>query len=305
MQQEVFLRMAEASRKPDAQERTIAYLAEHLCHFLRKQERVLICFLEQEEGGLSWLMEKAVLACGATPVTIGEDLRWKSILRLAFVNRVTAIIGEPLVILGLAKLKKHSGTPLAVRRVITSGYPCPEWMIEGISNGLDCEIGGCFALQNSGIVAGFACGHSWGVHIRETEYGVDVVDKKGVSLAPGELGEIVLYPRSAPHLRCSLGENARRITQTCRCGSSTLRLTDMSPGRGSYSDLTALSQNLHSWTSILDCRLHKGSGGLEIEIVCFQGEKLPKLPSAAKLVIRPWQPETDEPFPHDPVERFH
>ena len=34
---------------------------------------------------------------------------------------------------------------------------------------------------------------------------------------------------------------------------------------------------------------------LEMEIVCFPGEKLPKLPSAAKLVVRPYNPKTDEP----------
>ena len=37
---------------------------------------------------------------------------------------------------------------------------------------------------------------------------------------------------------------------------------------------------------------------MEIEVVTFQGEKLPKLPSAAKLVIRSWDPQTDEPLLH-------
>ena len=47
---------------------------------------------------------------------------------------------------------------------------------------------------------------------------------------------------------------------------------------------------------ILDVK--KGECGLEIEVVTFQGEKLPKLPSAAKLVIRSWDPQTDEPLLH-------
>ena len=61
---------------------------------------------------------------------------------------------------------------------------------------------------------------------------------------------------------------------------------------------------LHSWTSILDCRLTRGEYGLEIEIVAFPGEKLPKLPSAAKLVIQPWNPEVDEPFLYAPTLKF-
>ena len=63
-------------------------------------------------------------------------------------------------------------------------------------------------------------------------------------------------------------------------------------------DLDWLAHNLLSWTSVLDCHVKKGDFGLEIEVVCFQGEKLPKLPSAAKLVVRPWNPQTDEPLLH-------
>ena len=42
--------------------------------------------------------------------------------------------------------------------------------------------------------------------------------------------------------------------------------------------------------------LEPGEQGLEIELVCFQGEKLPKLPTAAKLVVRPWDPQNDAPY---------
>ena len=41
-----------------------------------------------------------------------------------------------------------------------------------------------------------------------------------------------------------------------------------------------------------------GIYGLELEIVKFPGEKLPKLPDCAKLILRSWNPELDEPF-HD------
>ena len=63
-------------------------------------------------------------------------------------------------------------------------------------------------------------------------------------------------------------------------------------------ELDALAQNLLSWNSILDCHVKRGEYGLELEIVCFQGEKLPQLPTAARLVIRPWDPSTDRPLLH-------
>ncbi len=287
--------------EPAARERSIVYLQEHLSKFLRKGERVLICFLESQEGSVSDLMEQAVLRCEAVPVIWGPDRRWQTLLRQAFVNKVSAIIGPPLIILGLSKLKKHHNTPLYIRKVITASYPCPDWMIEGIVKGLDCEAGGCFSLRESGVIAGFACGHSWGVHLRDSEYGVDIVDENGESLPPGEMGEIVIYPKAAPSIRYPMGDNGRIQIQACRCGSLSPVLVDMVPGRTEDPDLVELGTYLQSWTSILDCRLRKGESGLEIEILCFQGEKLPKLPTAAKLVIRPWNPKTDVPFWYIPT----
>lgn len=304
MQREIYERIAEKANSVDAREETIAYLAQHLGGFLRSGERVLICFLDYYEGSIGWLMEQAVLRCEAEPVVWGPDCRWKTLLRLAFANRITAIIGPPLVILGLSKICKYRQIPLYVRKVITAGYPCLDWMIEGIITGLDCEVGGCFSLDQTGVVAGFACGKSWGVHLRQNRYGVDILDESGNVLPDGEPGRIVLYPKDEPILRLETGDRAYKLTAKCRCGSPTPRLLGFYPTSLADPDLLELGQMLQSWTSILDCHVHKGECGLEMEIVYFQGEKLPKLPNAAKLILRPWNPETDEPFPYDPTFGF-
>ena len=293
-----YWKFIEKYRDPAVQEKAIAYLAEHLAKFLRKGERVLICFRCREEGSLSWLMEQAVLRCEAIPVVWGPDNLWKTLLRQAFTNKVTAIIGPPLILLGLMKLKRHNSTPLYIRRVITAGYPCPDWMIEGLVKGFDCEVGGCFGLEHSGIVAGFACGRSWGVHLWEDVFGVQIVDSRGEPLPEGQLGEIVLYFKETPSLRLPIGDYAAAISEKCGCGSTSVRLTQMCYGGLADSDLDALAHHLMSWTSVLDCHVKKGECGLEIEVVCFQGEKLPKIPTAAKLVVRSWDPQNDEPLLH-------
>lgn len=301
MDRSVYWKIAALADEPQAREATIEYLREHLCHFFRKQERVLICFLDEQEGSIGWLMAQAVRRCDAEPILWGSDHRWKTLLQKAFYNRATAIIGPPLILLGLAKLKNQSGTPLYIRRCITACYPCLDWMIDGIVRGYDCELGGCISMGESGIVAGFACGHSWGVHLREKEYGIDIVDERGELLPEGEVGEMVLYPKSHPHLRYPTGENARILTEPCKCGSSAPRLLELQPGKDENCDLEEFRQYLQSWTSILDCRVERGINGLEIEIVCFAGEKLPKLPPAAMRIVRPWNPAVDEPFWYSPT----
>lgn len=296
-----YQKLLERSMTPEALESSIAYLAEHLEKMLKKQERVLICFQKHEKGNLSWLMEQAVLRCNAVPVVWGPDLRWKTLLRLAFSTKASTIIGPPMVLLGLTKLMKANGTPLYIRKVIVGGYPCTDWVIEGIRKGFDCEVGGCFGVSTTGIVAGFACGRSWGVHIREAEYGIDIVDGDGRVLPTGERGEIVIYPKGEQDLRYATGEYGCFVPEKCRCGSDTPRLMDIYFGNATDSGLLELGHMLNSWTSVLDCRLERGACGLELEMVVFQGEKLPKLPNVAKQVVRSWDPEQDEPFWYMPI----
>ena len=47
--------------QPDAQEKTVAYLAGQLSQLVKKMDTVLICFPEQGDGSLSHAMEQAVL----------------------------------------------------------------------------------------------------------------------------------------------------------------------------------------------------------------------------------------------------
>ncbi len=296
MDRDIYWKLVNHCRQPDRQDDTIEYLVEHLRNFVNKQERVLLCFHEYEPGSICWLMEQAVLRCGAIPVLWGPDRRWNTLLRQAFHSRATMIIGPPLVILGLAKLRKHTNTPLCFRKAITAVYPCHDWTIDGIVKGLDCEVGGCFAHREDGIVAGFACGHSFGVHVRKNAFAVDIVDEKGETLPDGEYGKIVLYPVENPELRYNIGDKARIATEPCPCGSSSPRLLDIYVNSYGESNVVELAQQIHQWTSVLDCRLIRSEAGLEIEIVCFPGEKLPKLPNAAKLIVRPYDPKVDEPF---------
>lgn len=297
MDHPAYQKMYQLAREPEAIEATISYLADKL-HFLKEREKVLILFSGTECHRIGSLMGQAVLRRGAEPVFWMEDYRWKTLLRLAFSSRASTVIGPPLIVLGLSKLAKYHGTPLFIRNVVNAGYPCLNWMGEGIVRGLDCDIWGCFDPGSSAIISGFSCGKSRGVHLRDDLYGVDIVDIDGNSLAEGEIGEMVLYPKSDPSMRYPTADYARMDSSPCPCGCASPRLMDISIGRHKSKDknLAALAEYLHSWTSILDCRLEKGIYGLEMELLTFPGEKLPKLPSCAKQIIRPWNPEIDEPF---------
>lgn len=181
-----------------------------LSKFLKSKERVLICC----GSGSGRILAECVAARGGIPAFWGEDLRWSTLLRLAFVDRYKVVAGPPQLILGLSKLSKQRGTPLYIRNAILT-EECPDWVRESIEGSLDCR--------------------TWSV----------------------SAGEIL--PETAP-------------------------------------DLLALNNDLLHWSSVLDCRLVKGTYGLEMQIVSFPGKKLPDFPTCAKLDIQPWDPERHIPF---------
>lgn len=301
MEQAILDKMMALAESDAEAEKTVQYLYDHFRTFIKRGETVLICFSNARKGGLGWLMEQAVLRCGSAPLIWGPDYRWKTVLQQAIYNRATVIIAPPLIVLGLSKLKKHTGLPIYIRHVVTAGYPCLDWMIEGIANGLDCSCRGIFSFGETGIVAGASCDHSGGVHVRKDAYDVQIVGADGKLLPLGEMGEMVLFPKDNPELGLMMGEEARLVTESCACGADSPRLLDLRPGREVDADIYELGQQLQSWTSVLDCAIRRGPYGLEMELTVFPGEKLPKLPSAAKQSIRPWNPQEDMPYFYAPT----
>ena len=287
MERSAYNKIAVLASTPTALEQTAEYIASHLRLFLRPRCKVLICFPARNETDLGAIFERAVRLAGAFPLVWGPDHRWKTLLRQAFSERAEAIIGPPLVILGLSKLAKATSTPLYIRNVVTAGYPCSDWMIDGIIKGLDCGTWGCFGPGIGPIVSGFSCGRSRGVHIREDVYDVTV---------EGEEGKISVSPKTAPHLRLPILEHGRLVADICPCGRCNTRLMDIVPAERLGAELDDLQEELYAWTSILDARLERSDCGLEMELIVFPGQKLPKLPTCAKRIIRAWNPEQDEPF---------
>lgn len=300
MERSIMRALAEMAEQPEAQARSVAYMSANMARFLKKNERVLLCGARQENA-FCHIMEQAIRNCEAVPIWLGTDLRWLTILKTAFTSKCNCIVGQPLLLLGLSKIARHMGTPLFARNVLLMGYSCPQWIVEAVETGLDCRAWGCYDPGIGAVIAGFSCRKSSGVHIRDEEYGLDIVDEQGTVLPHGETGDVILYARQDPSLRLFTGNKGYLETRECACGCGSPRLMGLDMYKGEYASLSEVGESLHYWSSILDCRLERSECGLELEAVVFQGEKLPKFPSCAKMVIRPWQPETDMPFDHGSV----
>jgi phenylacetate-coenzyme A ligase PaaK-like adenylate-forming protein len=292
-------RLEDAMRTPEKIAQTVDYLADNLRKFLRSGDKLIICFADSQPGDFSDLLAQAAKKLGVT-VLIPEDLKWKTMLQLAFRSRANAISAPPFVVLGLTKIARYTNTPLYFRHVLTAGYRCTGWMIQGIQRGLDCLNWGVLGPGTGPLISGFSCQTEPVIHFRDDIFDVQNVDKDGNVIPDDEMGNLVLIPKEMPHLRYNIGEIGRIRRTPCACGCTSPLWIDVISGADVDPYMEQLGRELLNWTSILDVRLNNGESGLEVELVVFPGEKMPVLPQCAKRVIRNWDPERDVPFWFNP-----
>lgn len=288
-------RLEQAMRTPEMLEQSIEYLAQSMKKFLRPGDKLMLCFTTNEPDNIGELLSRAAQRIGVK-VLVPEDLRWKTILKLAFSSRATSISAPPFVVLGLTKLARHTQTPLFFRNVITVGYRCSNWIIEGIQKGLDCQVWGCYGPGSGALVSGFTCNKEAVIHLRDDIFDFEIVDSEGNVLPDGESGYVVITPKQMPHLRYHTAECAKMRRTPCACGCTSALLMDMYSGKDVDEYEERLGRELMLWTSVLDCRFRRGRHGLEIELVMIPGEKLPPLPECGGRAIRHWNPDRDVPY---------
>lgn len=293
---DAYQKLLELETTPEALEATVCYLSAQIKPFLQTLEPVLICYPDAGPASLGGLFKEAVLRCDAKPIFWGPDCRWRELLRIAFDTHANTVVGHPQVVLGLMKLARATSTPLNIYDVIVCGDPFSHWMVNDLKNGLDCKVWGCYAVKSGPVIAGFSCVQEAGIHIREDVF-LPVVPNQSED-APFVSGRGKIYFRSAknPEIIFDPMEESLIHYQPCSCGCDAPRVIETSSLQEEKRSRALLEERFLVWSSVLDYHAEKTEFGMALELVVFPGESLPKIPSAAKLRVRPWDPENDIPF---------
>lgn len=285
----------EISSKEEELKATANYLTACLAPIVKSSEATLICFPGKEKTDFGYLAGEAVKRLGGMSIFPENDYRWKNLLRLAFRTKASTIIAPPLVVLGMTKIARYEKIPLYFYNVVLSGYPCQDWVMDGIAHGLDCRHWGLFAPGLTSIVAGFTCGCGTGFHLRDDKF--EIVGDQGEALPGGSHGRVNLRLKEHPEAALATRLTGAFLASPCPCGNPAPKLVDIGMVESPGTTLVKAGEELMHWSSVLDCVLQRTPYGLDLEVVCFPGEKLPKFPSCAKLQVRPWNPERDCPLP--------
>lgn len=157
--------------------------------FLKKRERVLLCFPGPSEP-VGRTVAGFVEQAGGVPVFWGGDLRWKTLLRKGFQERCGTVVGAPGTVLGLSKLARRAGAPLYIRNAVLLGDREDPWLRRSISDSLDCQIRGWIpgnepAAQMDDRVEDL---------LRELRRWTTILDMKLDDAGPGLSLELVVFP---------------------------------------------------------------------------------------------------------------
>ena len=296
MNQDAYQALLRFETTPQALQASCDYLAEKLRGFLSAQEPVLICFPDEGEDSVGGMFGKVVRSCGAEPLFWGPNFRWKELLRIAFSTHANTIIAHPMVVLGLMKLANATQTPLYLYDVVLVGYPYARWMVEGIKKGLDCRVWGCYAIRSGPVILGFTCDQEAGIHIRDDIFDAMLLDEAGEPVEEPGRGRLLLRHKAAPDVIYDPEETSMLRYQPCSCGCDSPRLVETLYTGQSNLTKALLEDRFLQWSSVLDYRAKRTECGVDMELVVFPGESLPKLPTCARLRVRPWEPDTEIPF---------
>lgn len=293
---DAYQKLLELETTPEALEATVQYLATRMKPFLHTLEPVLICYPDEGPASLGGLFKEAVLLCDAKPIFWGPDYRWKELLRIAFDTHANTLIGHPLVILGLMKLARATATPLNIFDVIACGDPFGHWMVDDLKNGLDCKVWGCYAVGLGPVIAGFSCMQEAGIHIREDVFLPYIAEESDGAPLTSNRGKLCFKYAKDPEIFFDPMEEALVHYHPCSCGCDEPRVLETISLHEEKQSGELLEARFLAWSSVLDYHAQKTEFGMAMELVVFPGESLPKVPSVAKLNVRPWNPEQDIPF---------
>ena len=210
------------------QELTVDYFHHGLSVLVRPGDRMAVCYPCTSPGGLGALICRALARIPAVPVPLGLITDLKAAGELLEREGIETLVGFPVQLLALAKYCAAQRLHCRVRSVLLSADTAVPAVIEALRALWGCEVFQHYGMTEMGLGCAVDCAAHTGLHIRENDLLVEVVDGAGRPVPGGTEGEVVfttLTRTAMPFIRYRTGDRAALIPGRCPCGSALRRLT--------------------------------------------------------------------------------
>lgn len=210
-------------------ESTVDYFANGMATLVRPGQRVGVAFPSITPDSVGDLLIRGLSRLGAEPLALPVDGSIDDFIAALRSARPSAIAGMP-VTLGAAARRSASdgGPPIDISTALVSADTPSHSLALALGSLWGCEIFEHWGMTEIGYGGALACEAHDGLHVRETDLLVEIIDP--VTLAPlpnGSSGEIVvttLTRMGQPFIRYRTGDHGAIVERQCRCGSRLQRI---------------------------------------------------------------------------------
>ncbi|SCM70941.1 Phenylacetate-coenzyme A ligase [uncultured Pleomorphomonas sp.] len=210
-------------------EATVAYFEHGMATIVRPGSSVAVAFPAQRPDSVGDLLMRGLTRLGAFPAALPVDGSLDRMVDALRELRPAAIAGMP-VTLGAAarRMETDGGLPLRIETALVSADSVSPSFKAALAVVWGAEAFEHWGMTETGYGGALACEAHDGLHVRETDLYLEIVDgSSGRPLPAGQEGEIVvttLRRRGLPLIRYRTGDGGRIIDDRCRCGSVLRRL---------------------------------------------------------------------------------
>lgn len=204
----------------------------------------------KSEGCVGDLLIKGLTRLGVQTCGVGIVKNLREAAEQLVQAQAETAVGIPVQILALMEYTKASGIPFPVKKVLLSTDRLPKAVRKRLEDG-EIQVFNHFGMTECGLGAALECRAHEGMHVRENDLYLEILDEKGRQVPDGTWGELTvttLTRKGMPLIRYRSGDCARFLPGLCSCGSMLKRLDEV-PGR--FGEERGFGQSMEQWDEAL------------------------------------------------------
>lgn len=247
-------------------QRTIDFFFYGMQNMLCKENnKVALLMSGVRQGSVGDLVKKAMDMLGVNCKVFGFPVNMKETTKDLLKYEPTCIIGVPSHILSLSYHVKNTKLVDALDCVLLSGDSVTTCMRQQISENLVCDVFLHYGLTETGLGCAVECKEHAGLHMRQLDLYVEILDDDLQTVQDGIMGEIVittLTREAMPLIRYRTGDMGRLVSGVCKCGSALQRLEvkgriqqSISLGENISVHITTFQEFFYAYPGIIDFEL--------------------------------------------------
>ncbi|WP_338666549.1 DVU_1553 family AMP-dependent CoA ligase [Pseudodesulfovibrio methanolicus] len=240
----------------DDLEATVDFFSWGMANMVEPGGTALVLLPGARPGGVGQLLDEALSRHGSRAVAFGELTDAEAAVDRCLTEKAACLVGSPAHVNLLAHAWAARGLP---KGVIRSALLCwdviPDAVRTSVAERLGCRVFRHWGMIETGLGGAVECAPGSGMHLRETDVYVEIVDPDTGALLPdGEFGEMVVttpLKLGMPLIRYRTGDVGRILAGECRCGSPLRRLDPLVRRRHDGIPLPSGSLTLRELNEIL------------------------------------------------------